>query len=460
MSVPTLSLLELNKSIKKAVDNAFDSPVWVIAEINNINLHRSGHCYLEFIQKAKDSDKIIAQARGTIWSSQYRFISSYFQSVTYKTLEKGINVMVQVSVDFHEIYGFSLNVRDIDPSYTLGDLEKRKKEIIEKLISEGVFDMNKELVLPAVIQNIAVISSPGAAGYEDFMNQLLNNKYYYGFSVKLFEADMQGANLEASIIQALNEIFNCSKDFDIVAIIRGGGSKSDLSYFDNYNIAYHITQFPLPVISGIGHDRDESVADMVSHTKLKTPTAVANFIIDYNLLYENDIQKCFEEIMEHTRDILKTNEMYLAGMSLGILKIKDRLNSSTEKCNKMYYRLKNSSSNIIKDSFLRLENAKKNITSVPISIIASENRELDRKILSIKKQQNQYFTNQKQKLDGLEDRIRLTDPKNVLKRGFSITQIAGENIKPYTKIKSGDSLKTILLDRTIYSKIEKHENNK
>lgn len=459
MSFPTLTLLELNRSIKKAIDASFDAPVWIIAEINNINLHRSGHCYLEFIQKAKDSDKIIAQARGTIWSSQYRFISSYFQSVTNINLEKGINVLVQVSIDFHEIYGFSLNVRDIDPSYTLGDLERRKKEIIEKLISEGVFDMNKELLFPTVIQKIAVISSSGAAGYEDFINQLSSNKYGYSFSVKLFEADMQGANTEASVIKALNEIFNLSQSYDIVAIIRGGGSKSDLSYFDNYNIAYHITQFPLPVISGIGHDRDESVTDMVSHTKLKTPTAVANYIIDYNLLFENDIQDCYQEIINHTRDIIKTQEMYIAGMSLGILKIKDKLSASTEKCNKLFYRLKNSCNNLIKDNNVKIESAKKRLTTIPISIITSENRELERRIIILTKLQNQYFSNQKQKMNELEQRIRLTDPTNILKRGFSITQISGKNINANTELKSGDDLKTILFDKTIHSKVFKHEKN-
>ncbi|MDD3739634.1 MAG: exodeoxyribonuclease VII large subunit [Bacteroidales bacterium] len=460
MSVPTLTLLELNKSIKKAIDVSFDSPVWIIAEINNITLHRSGHCYLEFIQKAKDSDKIIAQARGTIWSTQYRFISSYFQSVTNTNIDKGINVLVQVSVDFHEIYGFSLNVRDIDPSYTLGDLERRKKEIIEKLISEGVFDMNRELMLPSVIQRIAVISSLGAAGYEDFLNQLSSNKYGYSFSIELFEADMQGSNTESSVIKALNDVFNNSQSYDIVAIIRGGGSKTDLSYFDNYNIAYHITQFPLPVISGIGHDRDESVTDMVSHTKLKTPTAVANYIIDYNLIFENDVQDCFQEIINHTKDIIKTNEMYLTGMSLGIMKIKDKLTSSIENCNRLYYRLKNSSNNLIKDNSIWIDSITRRLYTIPSSIISSEKKELDRNINRLIKIKSQYFYNQGKEIEVMEQRIRLIDPKNILKRGFSITQISDKTINSDTKIVAGDNLKTILFDKIIFSKIKKHEKNK
>jgi len=401
MPLQTLTLLELNKSIKKNVELSFNSPIWVIAEINNITIHRSGHCYLEFIQKSKDSNKIVAQARGTIWSSQFHFISSYFKSVTDKNLEKGLCVLVQVSVDFHEIYGFSLNVRDIDPSYTLGDLEKQKKEIIEKLVSEGVFDMNKELVLPAVIQNIAVISSSGAAGYEDFVNQLSSNKHEYAFNTTLFDANMQGTNTEVTVIKALNNIFEQSQNFDIVAIIRGGGSKSDLSYFDNYNIAYRITQFPLPVFSGIGHDRDESVADMVSHTKLKTPTAVANYIIDYNLLFESEIRNCYHEIIKQTRDILKTHEMYLAGMSLGILKIKDKLSLSTERLNKLYYKLKNSYNNVIKDNFYILDSSAKKLSIGSKAIMNSENMELNRKINNLKKLKAQLFSNQSNKLEAI-----------------------------------------------------------
>ena len=232
----SLTLIELNQKIKSSIEHTFDSTIWLVAEINSINKHRSGHCYLEFIQKASDYDQIIAKARATIWATQYRMIESYFYSVTGSNLQEGIKVMVRVSVDFHELYGMSLNVRDIEPSFTLGDLEKRKKEIIDKLESEGVIDMNKELELPLAIQRIAVISSSGAAGYEDFVHQLDKNKYGYGFSTTLFEADMQGKRTEETIVQALSDIFDSEKDFDVVTILRGGGSKSDLSFFDNYNI--------------------------------------------------------------------------------------------------------------------------------------------------------------------------------------------------------------------------------
>lgn len=457
MSVTTLTLLELNKTIRLTLEEKFDAPVWIIAEINNINLHRSGHCYLELIQKAKDSDKIVAQARATIWATQFRFISSYFQSVTNKPLEKGINVLVKASVDFHEQYGLSLNIRDIDPNYTLGDLERRKKEIIEKLISEGVFDMNKGLLLPSVIQRIAVISSAGAAGFEDFCNQLYANKYGYSFEISLFEADMQGGNTENSVVKAFNDIFDRQSEFDVVAIIRGGGSKSDLSYFDNYNIAFHITQFPLPVLSGIGHERDESVADMTAHTKLKTPTAVANFIIDYNILFENGVTGIFEEIVSSVKDIIRTNEMYLAGMSLSVYKSKEILAKSTEKCNRFYYRLKNATENIIKEQNSKLNNDKIKLERIPSALLASQNQELDRKIINLTRLKNYYFSNQEAKLNSFEQSIRLTDPLNVLKRGFSITKIAGKAISSGSEIKIGDELETIIYENKIISKVVKNE---
>ncbi len=455
MPVPTLTLLELNKTIRLTLEEKFDAPVWIIAEINNINIHRSGHCYLELIQKAKDSDKIVAQARATIWATQFRVISAYFQSVTNKTLEKGINVLVKVSVDFHEQYGISLNIRDIDPNYTLGDLERRKKEIIEKLITEGVFDMNKNLMLPSVIQRIAVISSAGAAGFEDFSNQLATNKYGYSFEISLFEADMQGANTENSVVKALNDIFDRQPEFDVVTIIRGGGSKSDLSYFDNYNIAFHITQFPLPVLAGIGHERDESVTDMVAHTKLKTPTAVANFILDYNLLFESELNDTFEDIVSSVKDIIKTNEMYLAGMSLSIYKSKEILAKSTERCNRYFYRLKNITKNTLKDQNIKLENSKSRLERIPANLLIAQNQDLDRTILSLSRLKNHYFSKQEAKLNSFEQSIRLTDPVNVLKRGFSITKVGGKAVSAKTKIQIGDELETLIYENKIISKVIK-----
>lgn len=460
MAAPTLTLLELNRKIKSALDNHFDAPIWLVAEINNINLHRSGHCYLELVQKANESDKIVAQTRATIWSTQYRFISSYFNSVTGGNIGKGMNVLIKVSVDYHELYGISLNVREIDPAFTLGDLEKRKKEIIEKLITEGVFDMNKSLMLPTVIKSIAIISSPGAAGYEDFINHITHNKYAYKFEIKLFEADMQGANTSKSVVEAFNRIYETIERFDIAVIIRGGGSKSDLSYFDNYDIAYYITQFPLPVISGIGHERDESVADMVSHTKMKTPTAVAGFIIDYNQLFENEVDEIFEEIISTTKDIIKNHEMYLAGMSLNIFKTKDFLSKSNDRCTSMFYRLKNACNRTIRDNERKVNDNVVQLQRIPQKQISAHQILLDNRLVQLKRSSKNILEKQSSNLISLEQGIRLADPENVLKRGFSITRLNGKILKSANDIMAGDELQTIMHNNLITSKVLKNETRK
>jgi len=453
MSDNSLTLIELNQKIKSSLEHTFNSTVWLVAEINSINKHRSGHCYLEFIQKAKDYDQIIAKTRATIWATQYRMIESYFYSVTGSELQEGLKVMVRVSVDFHELYGLSLNVRDIEPSFTLGDLERHKKEIIDKLKSEGVIDMNKELELPLAIQKIAVISSSGAAGYEDFVHQLNKNKYEYGFSTSLFEADMQGKRTEETIVQALSDIFDSEKEFDIVAILRGGGSKSDLSFFDNYNIAYHITQIPIPVITGIGHDRDESVTDMVAHTKVKTPTAAANFVIDHNLLFESEIIELGDEIIQQVKDNIKTNDLYLTNLSMGIHRTKKIINEKQENCNRLFYRISNLAKQKINESGNNLQSKQSRIQNMPKVMLKQHEAELKGIQNRIKSGISYSFEKTSRELDMFEKNIKLVDPTNVLKRGFSITKHNGKVISKTTKVKAGDEIETVLEGKTITSTI-------
>src|ERR1035437_7708458 len=275
-----LKLSELNGLVKKAVTGAFTAPVWVIGEISELKTNRSGHCYLNLIEKEEEGDAIVAQARATIWSYTFRMLRPFFESTTGQQLTEGIKVLLSVSVEFHELYGYSLNIRDIDPTYSLGDMARRRREIIARLQADGVAEMNKELTLPLVPQKIAVISSATAAGYQDFVDQLTNNQAGYHFDLKLFPAIMQGNQAETSIIDALEQIYLYENFFDAVVIIRGGGSQADLNCFDNYNLAYYITQFPLPVITGISHEKANSIVDLVAHTRLKTPTAVAEFLIN------------------------------------------------------------------------------------------------------------------------------------------------------------------------------------
>lgn len=254
-----ISLYELNNRIKQTLKASFADSVWITAEITEVQLNRSGHCYLQLADKREQEDSIVATARGTIWAFTFRTLRPYFETTTGRQLEKGMKVLLNVEVVFHELYGYSLNIRDIDPTYTIGDLERKKREILAQLEADGVIDMNRELEFPVLPKTIAVISSPTAAGLGDFMNQLQTNPYGYRFQVKLFPAIMQGDKTTDSVIAALERIYEYESVFDVVVIIRGGGSQTDLGCFDSYEMAANIAQFPLPVIAGIGHERDETI---------------------------------------------------------------------------------------------------------------------------------------------------------------------------------------------------------
>ena len=276
-----LSLKELNTMIREVISDALPATSWVRSEISDVRVNgSSGHCYLEFIEKDEKTGQIIAKARGTIWARTFHTLKSYFENETGQPLSSGLKVLVNVSVDFHELYGYSLSVYDIDPSYTLGDMVKKRQEIVRRLQEEGIFELNKELLFPSIPHRIAVVTSSTAAGYEDFIHQLTGNEFGFPFYIKLFPATMQGDRTEESVIAALDRIFPHTDLFDVVVIIRGGGSTSELSSFDSYPLAANCAQFPLPVITGIGHERDDTALDMVAHTRLKTPTAVAAFLID------------------------------------------------------------------------------------------------------------------------------------------------------------------------------------
>ncbi len=251
--------------------------VWIVAEIADVKSASSGHCYLELVEKKQD--KIIARIKANVWSFQYQKIAMEFYSVTGKHLEKGMQILLLAGVSFHELYGISLVVKNINPTFTLGELERNRKEIILRLEKEGLMQRNKQLELELVPKRIAVISSENAAGYEDFVNQIKNNNKGYCLEISLFSCVMQGEKTESSILSALTGIKNQIHNFDSVAIIRGGGASLDLSAFDSYLLAKNIAEFPLPVISGIGHERDFTVVDYVVHTRLKTPTAVAEFYL-------------------------------------------------------------------------------------------------------------------------------------------------------------------------------------
>src|SRR5690554_145034 len=306
MDNQSLSLTELNGMVRDAIQQLLLETYWLRAETSDVRRNRNGHCYLEFVEKNDVTDYIIAKARGVIWSNVFEMLSQYFEQETGQQLTAGLNVLVRVSVVFHELYGYSLNVLDIEPSFTLGEIARNRQRVISRLEQEGVLTLNKELTLPELVNRIAVISSPTAAGFEDFSHQLDKNRLGFKFYTKLFPAIMQGDRSESSIIEALEKIFIHREYFDVVAIIRGGGASADLNCFDSYLLANNIAQFPLPVISGIGHERDVTVVDVVSYTRAKTPTAVAEFLIDQLSQSATELIEFQERVVAESEDrILK-----------------------------------------------------------------------------------------------------------------------------------------------------------
>ena len=275
----SLSLLELNALVRRSLEQCLPDEYWIQAELSDVRSNTTGHCYLEFVQKDPRSNNLVAKARGMIWSNIYRLLKPYFEETTGQLFTSGIKVLVKVTVQFHELYGYSLTVLDIDPAYTLGDMARRRREILMQLEEEGVLTLNKELEMPVLPQRIAVISSATAAGYGDFCHQLQHNPGGFFFYTELFPALMQGNQVEESVLAALDRINDRVNEFDVVVIIRGGGATSDLSGFDTYLLAAACAQFPLPVITGIGHERDDTVLDSVAHTRVKTPTAAAELLI-------------------------------------------------------------------------------------------------------------------------------------------------------------------------------------
>lgn len=410
-----IRLVELNSFVKKLIaDNT--QPQWITAEISEVNEHYSGHCYLELIEKDDADEHIIAKAKAVIWSFTYRMIKPYFETTTHERLMAGMKVLVKVEVSFHEAYGYSLVIKDIDPPYTLGDMARKRALIIQQLYAEGVMDLNKEIDLPLLVQRIAVISSPGAAGYTDFCNQLHGNAFGFVFYHRLFAAVMQGTETEASIINALEAVYEHKELFDVVVIIRGGGATSDLSWFDNYNIAYHCTQFPLPILSGIGHDKDVSVVDMVAHTSLKTPTAVAQFLVDCMQQTESNLHTVKEEIINYTEQALESWQQRLQLVTLQLP------NAVKRKVEQAYYTLTSS-------------------------------------IQHLQHRSKQNLTQKAYTLDKHQQYVQLVSPIRIFEKGYTLTLKNGKPIHNQILAK-GDVVETISLQKRMKSTIIEIENGK
>lgn len=311
-SAAPIPLSELQRRVREALAEQFPLPLWITAEISELKVNRSGHCYLELIEKADrtEADGIpTAQARAVVWRSVWPRLAAYFEAETGAPPAAGMQILAQVLVTYHERYGFSLQINDIDPAFTLGDMARQRRETIARLQREGVWELNRLLPLPTVIQRVAVISSPQAAGYRDFRKELAASPYR--IETTLFEAVMQGAGAEASVIAALCAVAERQEDFDAAVIVRGGGSQSDLNCFNAYRLSAYIAQFPLPVLTGIGHDKDESVADLVAHTPLKTPTAVAAWLVDRMAGVEARLDTAALQLHDITLQTMRRAELQL-----------------------------------------------------------------------------------------------------------------------------------------------------
>jgi len=449
-----LSLTELQLIIKDSLYMALPDMYWVTAEVSEIKENYAGHCYLELIEKQSDEKNVSARVRAIIWNNRYRFLKSLFENITGESLRAGMKVLVRVKVEYHELYGLSLIISDIDPSFTIGEMAVKRQMIIRKLEEEGVFSMNKELELPFVPRRIAVISSGSAAGFLDFMKHLRENSYGYVFYTALFETIMQGTETEKSVISALDRIAVHSEVFDVVAILRGGGSQSDLSWFDNYNIAYHVTQFPLPVITGIGHEKDLSVTDMVAFRALKTPTAVADYLINCIAEAEDLLNEKSSDIAENTRLIIEKyrdlNESYKVKLiPLARLMISDQ----KEKLSNSIIEMINFGKDYIARAGLYPANHRSRLVSATGSFILSEKTAVDRKRMDLKNGAVNSLTNQSVRTAGLENSLTILNPENVLKRGYTITIKDGRIIKSAGQVAVDDIIDTRFSDGKIKSKV-------
>ncbi len=428
-----LSLFELNNLIKNVLNQTFPESWWVSAEMSDVRVNASsGHCYLEFIEKDAISGQLIAKARGAIWAKTFRMLKPCFEQETGQRFTSGLKVLVKVTVEFHELYGYSLSVIDIDPAYTLGDLIKRRREIIRQLKEEGVFDLNKELELSETPQRIAVITSPTAAGYEDFMHQLADNQAAYVFYTHLFPAIMQGDRTEESIIAALDRIYAASTNFDAVVIIRGGGASSDLNSFDSYLLAANCAQFPLPVITGIGHERDDTVLDLVAHTRMKTPTAVAEFLIQQMQQAAGELNRLQQQLVNYSTTRLQREAVQIQQF---IFRIPSTLNAKIER-----------------DRFF-LSDVIQRVPRIIDSDLLMHNRQMTEFEMQLPAKITAFLNRNETQLMHAEQLIRIVSPEAVLKRGYTITRCNGKIIKKAAELTFGDEITTLFIDGEVKSKI-------
>ena len=404
----SLSLYELGRLIRLTLREGLPDAYWVQAELSEVREAYNGHCYIELVQKAEQGNALVAKARGTIWANVYKMLRPYFEQATGQRFAAGIKVLMQVSVEYHEQYGLSLTVHDIDPTYTLGDMARRRREILLQLEEEGVLTLNKELPMPILPQRVAVISAAGAAGYGDFCDQLMGNPYGFVFYPKLFPAVMQGDRVEETIIAALDKIAAEQEAWDVVVIIRGGGATSDLSGFDTYDLAANCAQFPLPIITGIGHERDDTVLDAVAHTRVKTPTAAAEYLI--------------ASLVEVATRLDELTSSLVTGIT-------DRIYHEERRVESIAQRIPSLFSLVYTRGMHRLEQLEAQMTTA-----------IQRSLVE-----------QKHRLALIEKIVEGASPQQILQRGYSITRCEGRVVRDATNLSEESVLTTTLAEGEVTS---------
>lgn len=432
MGETAISLVEFNRRIGGLLHDASVQRCWVVAETSDVR-QSGGHCYLELVQKDAQTGQTLARMRGIVWASVYARLRCEFERATGQPFASGMNVMVEVSANFHEQYGLSVVITGINPTYTLGDMARQRLEILNRLRSEGIIDMNKQLPWPDVAQRVAVISAAGAAGYGDFMNQLHNNPSGIKFYTCLFPAVMQGQSTVTSVIAALERINDYADLFDCVVIIRGGGSTSDLNSFDNYDLAANVAQFPLPVICGIGHDRDNTVVDSVASVRVKTPTAAAEWLLDRAQSALDHVNALTDMVVDSATQMLSGARQQLAYFTSGIPLMAD---------------------NIVVRHRARLQQIAAAIPVVAARRIDGAGKDLAFASQRVAMAARQCVANERQRVTGLEKQVELLSPDRVLRRGYSLTLRDGHVVTYASSLRAGDSLVTRFADGERTSVVE------
>ncbi len=450
----SLTLEQFCNQVKYVVEQS-GLEAWVTAEIAQISVSR-GHYYIELVQKSPLSDAPSAKLRCNIWSSMYESVIRPFVDAVEGELAAGMKIRVYIRAAYHTVYGLSGLIMGIDPTYTLGDIEARRRAIWAQLQNDGVVDMNKQQRLPSVIKRIAVVSASTAAGYGDFCDQLTNNGYGIAFHPTLFPSAVQGAEAERSIIQALDAIAKRGGEFDVVAIIRGGGSKMDLACFDSYLIASNIAQFPLPIITGIGHERDQSIADLVANTSVKTPTAVAEFLISHDAEALQHIEELCQSIRWNSTNALTQNRSLTDSLSMRLLSSASSSLSGAKEANERLRVL------LMTSAKVRLIKSRHSLSSLKSSIVNASRRECEAQKSQIEKtaglilQSANYLLKQSNvKVENLEVRLKSVDPRSVLSRGYSVTtKVDGERITSARELNESDVITTYFADGKVTSQVK------